>query len=110
MAKQLILKDENGKRYTLEFTRNTVEQMQRNGFVLNTDALYTSAKDLISGAFRKNHRHLQWDEIEKIWKAQNKRDDLLKALAEMFYQPTRDLFDEDESDNPDENPTWEIVE
>lgn len=111
MAKQLTLTAADGKKYTLEFTRATVERMQRNGFVLDTDRLYMSAKDLISGAFKKHHPKAEWSEIEQVWKAQNKRDELLKVLAEMFYQPVRDLFEEEEdTDDENKNPTWEIVE
>lgn len=109
MAKQIILKDNNGEKYTLEFNRETVERMQRQGFVLDTDKLYISAKDLIMGAFRKHHKRLEWPAVEGIWKAQNKRDELLKVLAEMYMEPTITLMGTDEEDK-DANPTWEVVE
>lgn len=110
MAKQIILKDAAGNKYTLEFNRDTVEYMQRRGFVLDTDKLYTVAKDLIAGAFRMHHKKLDWDHIEPVWMAQNKRDELLKVLAEMFMEPTITLMGTDEAEDKDENPTWEIVE
>lgn len=110
MAKQIILKDTAGNKYTLEFNRDTVDRMQRNGFVLDTDRLYMSAKDLITGAFRKYHRGMTWDKIEPVWMAQNKRDELLKVLAEMFMEPTITLMGTDEQNDKDENPTWEVVE
>lgn len=112
MAKQIILKDKDGKEYTLEFNRATVERMQRNGFVLDTDRLYMCAKDLITGAFRMHHRRMEWPDIEPIWMAQKKRGDLLAALAKMFSEPIMTLMgitDEDEGDE-EENPTWQIVE
>ena len=105
MAKRLILTDKQGNKYTLEFNRITIDRMQRNGFVLDTDRLQMSATDLITGAFRMHHRGMEWPEIEKVWKAQNKRDELLKKLVEMFYQPTIDLMGTDE-EGEDENPTW----
>lgn len=110
MAKQIILKDAVGNKYTLEFNRETVERMQRQGFVLDTDKLYTSAKDLITGAFRMHHKKLEWPMIEAIWMAQNKRDELLKVLAEMFMEPTITLMGTDEAEDKDANPTWEVVE
>lgn len=107
MSKKLILTDKNGDKFTLEFNRNVIDRMQRNGFVLDTDRLYMSAKDLISGAFRMHHRGMEWPEIEKVWKAQTRRDDLLKKLVEMFYEPTVDLMGVDEQESDDGNPTWE---
>lgn len=110
MAKQIILKDAAGNKYTLEFNRDTVDRMQRQGFVLDTDRLYMSAKDLITGAFRMHHRKYDWALIEPIWMAQNKRDELLKVLAEMFMEPTITLMGTDEQDDKDKNPTWEVLE
>lgn len=106
MSKKLILTDKEGSKYTLEFNRITIDRMQRNGFVLDTDRLYMSAKDLITGAFRMHHRGMEWNEIEKVWKAQNHRDELLKKLVEMFYEPTIDLMGGEEHEGDDENPTW----
>lgn len=106
MSKRLILTDKEGNKYTLEFNRITIDRMQRNGFVLDTDRLYMSAKDLITGAFRMHHRGMEWNEIEKVWKQQTKRDELLKKLVEMFYEPTIDLMGNDAEGNEDENPTW----
>ena len=110
MAKQIILKDAVGNKYTLEFNRETVERMQRQGFVLDTDRLYISAKDLITGAFRMHHKKLEWTLIEPIWMAQNKRDELLKVLAEMYMEPTTTLMGTDEAEDKDANPTWEVLE
>lgn len=111
MAKQIILKDKDGKEYTLEFNRATVERMQRNGFVLDTDRLYMCAKDLITGAFRMHHRRMEWPDIEPIWMAQKKRDELLAALVKMFSEPVMALMGTgDGEEDDDENPTWKIVE
>ena len=106
MSKRLILTDKEGNKYTLEFNRITIDRMQRSGFVLDTDRLYMSAKDLITGAFRMHHRGMEWDKIEKVWTAQSHRDELLKKLVEMFYQPTIDLMGSEEQDGEEENPTW----
>ena len=109
MAKSIIL-NHNDRQYTLEFNRNTVEKMQRDGFVMDTDRLYMSAKDLIAGAFRMHHRHLQWSEIEEIWKAQSHKDQLLAELAKMFSQPVIDLMGVDEEDKEENPPTWQVSE
>lgn len=106
MSKKLILTDKGGNKYTLEFNRITIDRMQRNGFVLDTDRLQMSATDLISGAFRMHHRGMEWKDIERVWKDQTHRDVLLKKLVEMFYEPTIDLMGTDEQNGEDENPTW----
>lgn len=106
MSKKLILTDNEGNKYTLEFNRNVIDRMQRQGFVLDTDRLQMCATDLISGAFRLHHRKMEWPEIEKVWKAQNHRGDLLKKLVEMFYEPTIDLMGTEETEGEEANPTW----
>ena len=106
MAKRLILTDKQGNKYTLEFNRMTVDRMQRSGFVLDVDRLQMCITDLVTGAFRMHHRGMEWKEIEKVWKDQTHRDELLKKLVEMFYAPTVDLMGSDEQNGEDENPTW----
>ena len=112
MAKQIVLHDNNGNEYTLEFNRAGVERMQRQGFVLDTSRLYMCAKDLIMGAFRMHHRGMTWEKIEPVWKQQTKRELLLSELAQMFSEPVLDLMGLDEeggASGADENPTWEVL-
>ena len=110
MAKRIILKDTNGNPYTLEFNRETVERMQRSGFVLDTDRLFMSAKDLITGAFRMHHRKLGWEQIEPVWMAQNRRAELLKTLAEMYMEPTLTLMGTENTEDNSMDPTWTVEE
>lgn len=112
MAKQITLKDANGNKYTLEFDRETVKKMIRGGFVLDTEPshLLALAEDLVTGAFQKHHRKMDWEHIEPIFKAQNKRAELLKVLAGMFMEPAETLLGTDEDEGGDENPTWEVTE
>lgn len=110
MAKQIILHDDNGNEYTLEFNRATVERMQRQGFVIDTDRLYMCAKDLVTGAFRMHHKGMTWEKIEPVWMAQTHRKDLLLALAEMFQQPINDLIGGEEEGNDEVgNPSWTML-
>ena len=110
MAKRIILKDASGNPYTLEFNRETVERMQRGGFVLDTDRLFMSAKDLIAGAFRMHHRKLDWEHIEPVWMCQNRRDELLKTLAEMYMEPTLTLMGTENTEADSLDPTWTVEE
>ena len=110
--KYLILKDEEGNEYKLEFNRKTVLSMQNNGFVLNLETLYKTTRELVTGAFKMHHPWLRWEQIEKIWVYQgSKRGELLGYLANMFSKPALDLMGdgtEEETEDP-ENPTFEIV-
>lgn len=112
MAKQIVLKDELGNKYTLEFDRETVKMMIKRGFALDTEPshLLVLAEDLVTGAFQMHHKKMDWERIEPIFKAQNKRADLLKALAEMFMEPAETLLGTGDEDDKDENPTWEVTE
>lgn len=111
--KYLIIRDADGKSYRLEFNRNVVYNMQKNGFELDTGRLYLCARELVSGAFKMHHRWMEWNDIERVWKAQGKnRHQLLGYLARMFSKPALDLMgdgDDEEEDNGAENPTMEIV-
>lgn len=109
--KYLILKDESGKAYKLEFNRKIVLQMQNNGFELDTNKLYKCARELIAGAFKMHHAWLDWSDIERIWVYQGgKRHELLGYLARMFSKPAMDLMgDGEDEDNGSENPTFEVV-
>lgn len=111
MAKQIVLKDAVGNKYTLEFDRETVKRMINKGFVLDTEPshLLVLAEDLVTGAFQMHHKKMDWRLIEPIFMAQNKRPELLKQLAEMYMEPATSLLGTDEEET-DENPTWEVTE
>ena len=112
MAKQIILKDALGNKYTLEFDRDTVKKMISSGFVLDTEPshLLVLAEGLVTGAFQMHHKKMDWQRIEPIFMAQNKRPELLKKLAEMFMEPAETLLGAGDEDDNDENPTWEVTE
>lgn len=112
MAKQIVLKDTNGNKYTLEFDRDTVKKMIKRGFVLDTEPshLLVLAEDLVTGAFQMHHKKLDWEHIEPIFMAQNQRPELLKKLAEMYMEPAETLLGSGAEGDAEENPTWEIVE
>ena len=112
MAKQIVLKDALGNKYTLEFDRDTVKRMIRKGFVLDTEPshLLVLAEDLVTGAFQMHHKKLDWEHIEPIFMAQTQRTELLKKLAEMYMEPAETLLGSGDEDTTEENPTWEVVE
>ena len=61
MAKTLTLKDNQGKVYTLEYTRQTVKVMERQGFIPDkvSEQPMTYLPTLFAGAFMAHHRNIK---------------------------------------------------
>lgn len=109
MAKQLIFTYE-GKEYTLEFTRRTVAEMEKKGFIASdiTDKPMTTLPALFAGAFLAYHRFVKGDVIDNIYSKLTKKEDLLGKLAEMYNEPILTLVEEPEEaeGNLDWTATW----
>lgn len=104
----IILKDNNGTEYNLEFNRKTVAAMENNGFVLNLDAPNTMIDQLFYGAFQMHHKRIEREFVRKIWDQQRNKEGLLTALVKLYQKPLEDLMAEPEGD-ADENPTWKEI-
>jgi hypothetical protein len=105
MSKQLNFKY-NGTEYTLEYTRRTVEQMEREGFVaddLKSKPL-TMLPTLFAGAFKAHHRYVKREVIDEIYSKMTNKADLIGKLAEMYNEPIMALIDEPAESA--ENLTW----
>lgn len=97
MAKQLRFTFE-GKEYILEFTRKTVTEMERQGFVasdVETKPMSTLPA-LFAGAFRAHHRFIKQDTVDAIFDKITHREELLGKLAEMYNEPLMALMEEPE--------------
>lgn len=103
----ILLKDNNGNEYRLEFNRKTVSAMEDNGFTLDLDKPYTMVDRLFYGAFQMNHRRIDREFVRKIWDQQRHKEDLLTALVKLYQEPVETLMAEPEGE--DENPTWKEV-
>ncbi len=101
MAKQLSF-EYNGKEYTLEFTRESVKQMEREGFVANdviTKPMITLPK-LFAGAFKANHKFdIKQKEIDQIFTQFKNKSALFEKLAEMYSEPMETLMDDTDEGN-----------
>lgn len=99
MAKQLRF-TYDGKDYTLEFTRRTVAEMEKKGFIASdiTDKPMTMLPALFAGAFLAHHRFVKEDVINDIYSKLTNKEDLIGKLAEMYNEPIMALVEE-----PDEN-------
>lgn len=99
MSKQLSFTFDD-KEYCLEFTRKSVEQMEKIGFKASdiNDKPMTVLPELFAGSFLANHRFTKRDVIDKIFEKMTNKGELISKLAEMYNEPIMALVDE-----PDEN-------
>jgi len=97
MNKQLTF-TYDGKDYTLEYTRRTVQQMEQRGFALEqiqTQPM-TALPQLFEGAFLANHRFVKKDLIEEIYSHLGNKKELVARLGEMYADPINALLDDPE--------------
>lgn len=89
------------KDYCLEFTRDSVRTMQKNGFKLGdiTNEGMVVLPDLFAGAFIAHHPTTKRAVIEDIYKRLPNKTELFSQLAKMFNEPMEAYLDEpDEAD------------
>lgn len=96
MGKQINFEHKN-KEYTLEYTRESVKQMEREGFVASdivTKPMLTLPK-LFAGAFKAHHRYdIKQKEIDEIFELFKNKQALVEKLAEMYAEPMETLMDD----------------
>lgn len=104
--KKMVVKDKYGNPYTLEYTRETVMQMERSGFnIADAESKpMTTIRGLFEGAFLANHKAMKPTTIEEIFEGLTNKSALFEKLAEMYTEPYESLMDEPEQGNA----TWEI--
>lgn len=102
-----IVFEHKGTQYTLEFTRDSVKQLERAGFkyedVGNTPI--TSLMTLFKGAFLAHHQRTSQSTIDEIWDNLGDKEGLFDALAELYNEPIEALMKE-----PDEGKkiAWSV--
>lgn len=111
MAKKITI-PYNGKTYTLEFTREVVKCMERQGFrIAEIDNMpMTVITALFNGAFDANHPAMKSMTKEKIFSGLKCRKELIQALVEMYADTYNALFDDDEDEADEGNPGWGVTE
>lgn len=97
MAKTLIF-TYKGNDYTLEFTRRTIQQMERSGFVASDidNKPMTTLPALFAGAFLAHHRFEKREVIDDIYAHMPNKEELIGKLAEMYNEPIMSLMEEPE--------------
>ncbi|SCJ99895.1 Uncharacterised protein [uncultured Eubacterium sp.] len=105
MAKQLKFTYE-GKEYTLEFTRRTVTEMEKKGFIAAEveNKPMTTLPALFEGAFLAHHRFEKKETINAIYNRLTNKEELIGKLAEMYNEPILALVEEPE--DAEGNVSW----
>ena len=99
MAKQLKFTYED-KEYTLEFTRRTVTEREKKGFIaseVETKPMSTLPA-MFEGAFLAHHRFVKKNVIDEIFAKLTNKEELIGKLAEMYNEPIMALIEEPETD------------
>lgn len=96
------------KEYILEFTRRTVAEMEKRGFVasdVDTKPMSTLPA-LFAGAFLAHHKWEKKEVIDEIYAHMPNKEDLISKLAEMYSETIAELMAEpDEGDKGNVNWT-----
>lgn len=97
-----------GEVYTLEYTRKSVEAMERRGLKLSelSDKPMTTLPLLFTGAFLAHHKFLKQDVIDEIFAQTPNREDLLHTLIEMYNEPVNALMSDPEENSG--NASWTV--
>ena len=105
MAQQLKFTFE-GKEYVLEFTRRTVTEMEKKGFIAAEveQKPMSTLPALFEGAFLAHHRFVKKDVIDNIFAHMTNKEDLIGKLAEMYNEPIMALVEEPEENEG--NVSW----
>lgn len=95
------------KEYVLEYNRQSVKQMEGQGFVLDEIASkpMTMIPMLFSGAFIKNCRGTKRTVIDAIYDGIADKTALMEALMEMYAETLSSLTD----NNDEGNVTWTLT-
>ena len=96
-----------GKEYILEYNRQSVKQMEGQGFSLNdiTNKPVTMIPMLFEGAFIKNCKGVKRKVISDIYDNIGDKTGLIEVLMEMYVDTLATLTEE----NAEGNVSWAIV-
>lgn len=85
-----------GKDYVLEYTRKSVQEMEKRGFVAadaDTKPM-TVLPMMFEGAFLAHHRFEKKEVVDEIFSKMSNKENLIAKLAEMYNEPIMTLLDE----------------
>lgn len=108
MSKKIEFEYE-GTKYCLEYSRDAIKVMERQGFDLNKfmSQPMTSIDLAFEGAFLKNHRNIKAVKVKDIYQALGNKNELANELLDMISETYNSLFEDEE--NSGKNIEWKTV-
>lgn len=101
--------DYEGTHYTLEYNRNSIALIERQGF--NIDELVKKPISMLplafEGLFYKNHKSISREKVNEIYSKMTNKEDLMKSIAEMLNETYSSL--QDEPEEKEGNIDWKIL-
>lgn len=99
------------KDYVLEFNRNSIKTMEKQGFNLEsfTEQPMTMVEIAFEGAFLKNHSNITKAKVEEIYGLFKNKKALIQQLIVMIQETYSALFDDDENgEDESKKIDWKI--
>lgn len=99
----------NGKEYTLEYNRRTIETMYNRWKYApseNTYELLIKLPILFRGAFLMHHPTTKSELIDEIYSQMKDKNILIEKLVEMYNEPVLSLMDNEEIGESSGNIEW----
>jgi hypothetical protein len=90
-----------GKDYTLEFNRRSIEKMEQNGFDIESAVSkpMSTIPMLFEGAFLMHHPYAKKEVINEIFNLFTNKKELFEALTDMYSEPLEALLEDNTSKN-----------
>ena len=97
----------NGKKYCLEYTRESVKMMEAMGFSIEdfADKPATRIEQIWAGAFLANHKKTSNTVIKELYDKMKNKEALVTKLAEMYNNTLSSLMP-DKDDDDEGNVDW----
>lgn len=109
MNKKIEFED-NGTKYVLEYNREAIEIMERQGFKVSE--LITQPMTMLpiafQGLFYKNHKDVRKKIIDEFYERFTNKKELIEIIAEMISESYNSLTSEN-TENKKGNLDWKIV-
>ena len=109
MNKKIEFED-NGKKYVLEYNREAIEIMEKQGF--SASEMVTKPMTMLplafQGLFYKNHKDVRKSFIDECYDRFSNKKELIEVIAEMISE-TYNTLTSDAKEDEKGNLDWKIV-
>lgn len=102
--------EKEGQKYVLEYTRESVALMEKQGFTVEelTSKPMLMLPLAFQGLFYKNHRRVNKTFVDEVYDSFKNKEKLLETIAKMLDECYSSLTDDNKDDDKG-NIDWKIV-